>query len=275
MAYRRRTRILLEYLELRGRALHPGLRVRDGFLPARDGQASPARSRRRRHRSDDGSNRPGARRPRRWLERADARHCRSPDDSFDRVLLTEVLEHVEDDLGALRELRRILRPGGILAVSVPNCPFSVLVGSRSIPSGSGLGGEPIREGPGRWHVVESPTAVPAGASSRTPSRQPGFEVEILRGGHALRGPAHPTSSCTGSASRSSSAISFPPRSAEARTAFEARRTPGTPQSVERGPRSVRRSRPPERAPARAAQAHVRERPPQSAQVTLTQREGSS
>lgn len=39
--------------------------------------------------------------------------------SFDAVLCTEVLEHVADPALVLAELRRILRPGGRLAVTVP------------------------------------------------------------------------------------------------------------------------------------------------------------
>ena len=34
----------------------------------------------------------------------------------------EVLEHVEDDRGALAEVARVLRPGGVVAVSVPANP---------------------------------------------------------------------------------------------------------------------------------------------------------
>ena len=42
-----------------------------------------------------------------------------PDATFDRVVASEVLEHIPDDTGALRELARVLRPGGRLAVTVP------------------------------------------------------------------------------------------------------------------------------------------------------------
>jgi SAM-dependent methyltransferase len=41
------------------------------------------------------------------------------DGCFDRVVASEVLEHVASDLDALSELHRVLRPGGTLAVSVP------------------------------------------------------------------------------------------------------------------------------------------------------------
>jgi SAM-dependent methyltransferase len=44
------------------------------------------------------------------------------DESFDGAVLGEVLEHVEDDHGALAELARVLRPGGVLAASVPANP---------------------------------------------------------------------------------------------------------------------------------------------------------
>lgn len=41
------------------------------------------------------------------------------DNSFDVVICSEVLEHIPDDAGAMTELVRILKPGKILAVSVP------------------------------------------------------------------------------------------------------------------------------------------------------------
>jgi SAM-dependent methyltransferase len=42
------------------------------------------------------------------------------DGSFDRVLCTEVLEHIPDDRDTIREIMRVLRPGGTVAVSVPD-----------------------------------------------------------------------------------------------------------------------------------------------------------
>jgi ubiquinone/menaquinone biosynthesis C-methylase UbiE len=43
-----------------------------------------------------------------------------PDGSFDGVLLNEVLEHVENEEATLREIARVLRPGGYLALFSPN-----------------------------------------------------------------------------------------------------------------------------------------------------------
>jgi SAM-dependent methyltransferase len=41
------------------------------------------------------------------------------DGSFDRIIASEVMEHVPDDLAALDELTRVLRPGGTIAITVP------------------------------------------------------------------------------------------------------------------------------------------------------------
>lgn len=42
-----------------------------------------------------------------------------PDDSLDRVIASEILEHIPDDQAAIAELARVLRPGGTLAITVP------------------------------------------------------------------------------------------------------------------------------------------------------------
>lgn len=41
------------------------------------------------------------------------------DQSFDAVIASEVLEHISEDEQAMAELRRVLRRGGLLALSVP------------------------------------------------------------------------------------------------------------------------------------------------------------
>lgn len=43
-----------------------------------------------------------------------------PDASFDLVTCTEVIEHLEHYRAALREMARVLRPGGVLIVTTPN-----------------------------------------------------------------------------------------------------------------------------------------------------------
>jgi SAM-dependent methyltransferase len=49
----------------------------------------------------------------------DALRLPFPDASFSRVIASEVLEHVPDDAGAMREIARVLRPGGLVAATVP------------------------------------------------------------------------------------------------------------------------------------------------------------
>lgn len=41
------------------------------------------------------------------------------DASFDRIIAAEVLEHLPEDDRAMRELFRVLKPGGLIAVTVP------------------------------------------------------------------------------------------------------------------------------------------------------------
>ena len=41
------------------------------------------------------------------------------DETFDRIIASEVLEHVRDDSQVMAELHRVLKPNGVLAVTVP------------------------------------------------------------------------------------------------------------------------------------------------------------
>jgi SAM-dependent methyltransferase len=125
MSAKHRIRVALEYLDVR-----PGERVLDcgcglgwplkvlsetqeGVLVGADRDlARLARARR-----EVG----GAR-----LVAADVAHLPFADEAFDKILLSEVLEHLPDDLGALREVRRVLRRGGVLAVTVPNHDYPLL-----------------------------------------------------------------------------------------------------------------------------------------------------
>jgi hypothetical protein len=53
------------------------------------------------------------------MVRMDITDIQFPDDSFDVILCSHVLEHVGDDGRALCELRRILKPGGWAILQVP------------------------------------------------------------------------------------------------------------------------------------------------------------
>ena len=50
---------------------------------------------------------------------ADALKLPFADETFDRIICSEVLEHIPDDQTAIGELARVLRPGGSIAVTVP------------------------------------------------------------------------------------------------------------------------------------------------------------
>ena len=53
------------------------------------------------------------------LANADALNLPFADNSFDKVICSEVLEHIPDYAGALKEIQRILKPGGLFCASVP------------------------------------------------------------------------------------------------------------------------------------------------------------
>ncbi len=53
------------------------------------------------------------------VKQGDALSLPFADGEFDRVVASEVLEHIPDDESAIAELVRVLRPGGRMAVTVP------------------------------------------------------------------------------------------------------------------------------------------------------------
>ena len=57
--------------------------------------------------------------PRGGVLRGDVFRLPYPDDRFDRIICAEVMEHVHDYAGALRELVRVLRPGGRIGITIP------------------------------------------------------------------------------------------------------------------------------------------------------------
>ena len=150
MAFRRRTRLLLDYLELRDddRVLDCGCGM--GFYL----MAMQKLRRLRLVGLDVDRDRLA------WAERegidaelvlGDAEDLPFADASFDKVLMSEVLEHLRDDRAALREVVRVLRPGGVLAISVPNARYPFLWDPISAVRRI-LGRPPIVRGPiiGIW-----------------------------------------------------------------------------------------------------------------------------
>jgi SAM-dependent methyltransferase len=99
------------------------------------------------------------------------------DNSFDKILMSEVLEHISDDRQALGELFRVVKPGGILALSVPHARFPFWWDPIN-PLWIALGGQPIRSGPiaGIWSNHER-LYTPEDLRERIAAA--GFEVEIL------------------------------------------------------------------------------------------------
>ena len=150
MAYRRRTRILLDYLELQdgesvfdcgcgmGFFLMALGKLRKLKLVGLDGDMERLHWAQSEHVPAS-------------LLTGDIFDLPIADETFDKVLLTEVLEHLSDDHRGLCEIYRILKPGGILALSVPHAQFPFWWDPLNTVW-THMGGKPIRKGPiaGIW-----------------------------------------------------------------------------------------------------------------------------
>jgi SAM-dependent methyltransferase len=96
------------------------------------------------------------------------------DSSFDAVIAQQVFEHLYDPLAYLEEIRRILKPGGILFISVPN-----------------YGGLKAKLRGASWHMI-SPIAHVRYFTSKTLSRcLTGHGFSIVRKRHLKRFSASP------------------------------------------------------------------------------------
>jgi SAM-dependent methyltransferase len=89
------------------------------------------------------------------------------DDTFQAVTLIHVLEHLDAPRGAIREARRILRPGGLLYVAIPCLDTQVRSLLMAIPS-SGLR---------RWAFMGAAELWPPDHLSHFPARTLRHELE--------------------------------------------------------------------------------------------------
>lgn len=60
------------------------------------------------------------------LTRANIYSLPFPDNYFDGVLLSEILEHIDEDVRGLKEVFRVLKPGASVAITVPNANYPFL-----------------------------------------------------------------------------------------------------------------------------------------------------
>ncbi len=71
--------------------------------------------------------------PNAYYVAGDAAHLPFSDEAFETVTAFEVLEHLFDQAGLMRELRRVLKTGGTLVLSTPNRPIASPNGVLSNP----------------------------------------------------------------------------------------------------------------------------------------------
>lgn len=107
------------------------------------------------------------------LLQGDALALPFPDDAFDRVVCSEVLEHLPDIDGALDEIARVTRPGGLFALSVPRAWPEAICWRLS---------ESYRTTPGGHVRIFNASALARAVIDR------GFAPRARHGAHALHSP---------------------------------------------------------------------------------------
>lgn len=145
MAAARRVRVVLDYLDIEegetvldcgaglGWITHVIARLHDCRLAATDYDVARLRTARQENP------------PEVSIAASDIYHLPYRDGYFDKVVLSEVLEHVPDDAAALAEVARVVKPGGLVAITVPNRDYPFLWDPVNWTR-ERLHLEPIREG---------------------------------------------------------------------------------------------------------------------------------
>ncbi len=95
------------------------------------------------------------------------------DDTFDCVIASEILEHLHEDDAALREIRRVLKPGGVFAASVPRFLPEAICWALSDEYANSAGG----------HV-----RIYRRSALRRKLEQHGFQVDSTHHAHGLHSP---------------------------------------------------------------------------------------
>ena len=107
------------------------------------------------------------------------------DASFDAVVLGEVLEHVPDDRQAVAEVARVLRPGGVFALSVPAHPGSTGRATAGPGTSAATPGQ-------AWSTPSPPADSRSSAASPGASRSPRSTIgTCMSGGSNAAGPRPP------------------------------------------------------------------------------------
>lgn len=118
--------------------------------------------------------------PRVTVMQGDATELPFPDDWFDYVVCSEVLEHLPDDMAAAREMFRVLKPGGTVIVTVPHEDYPLnwdpINWMLQRTTGTHLGGRRLWSG--IWYDHQR---LYSGDQLRALMEGAGFTVEEVRG----------------------------------------------------------------------------------------------
>jgi SAM-dependent methyltransferase len=121
-----------------------------------------------------------------------------PDGAFDVALLLDVIEHVEDDLGLVRDVVSRVRPGGIVLVSVPAWPslfsahdVALRHFRRYTPAACravlGRAGLTVEQGGGLFHGLLLPRAAAVVAERARRPRVSSQGIGAWKGGDVVTG----------------------------------------------------------------------------------------